>query len=120
MTKYTPGLYYVGDLCYIFKDEDWESLLEISGYFEGGDLVYDETQFFVSSTTHGDGAYFDQEDREYWVDSGGIGLWPVPKDFNCPRGGQLLYFEKEFHCLAIHESPTYGDITIGDIIIKTN
>ncbi len=92
--------FYVGDLCYVLSDEDWntycfaydnkpcETCHEEDGYdpeiwlnpeaggwdawlSDKGEQPWRPCLAF--STAYGDGCYTDQEGREYSVDSGGIG-----------------------------------------------
>jgi len=72
------GRYYLGDPCYVIRDEDWHPLLENCNYFI--DRPVGEVggyQILAFSTKHGDGTFHDQHKNEYDVDAGVIGLVPV-------------------------------------------
>lgn len=89
------GTYVVGDPCYTIPGEAWMPWLEAADYeIPGRDHVlaaYVTTTTVTKSgkertrkhlcvgvsTAHGDGCYTDQDDREYPVDAGLIGLVPT-------------------------------------------
>ena len=132
------GKYYVGDLCYIIgKDRngwDWGTVLDETGYlglYQPGTeerLDDDETtgyfrhggvKFFSSSTHSGDGTYKDKQGREYWVDAGLIGCFPMenlPKGIDT-QGGQVVEFESDFSCCTVDDD---GVIEIGNVKIDTD
>jgi hypothetical protein len=64
-----PGRYWVGDLCYVLQDEWGESC----GKPDGVHALPDGRRVAMFSTIHGDGTYFDEQGREYAVDSGSLG-----------------------------------------------
>lgn len=70
--------YYVGDLCYVIKDE-WREVCNIVSYTneESAYQLEDGRNFFMLSTAYGDGTYNDQQGRSYSVDSGSIGAVKV-------------------------------------------
>ncbi len=74
-----PGQYYIGDICYLFKEQEWAELIgatdcftleDNSNYWMG---QYKGVEIFTASTAHGDGVYWDQNGSEYFVDSGMLG-----------------------------------------------
>ena len=71
------GKYYIGDLCYVLSNEDWDEVCEltINGYecISGEFQFKDGRQFAMYNTKYGDGVYKDQFGNEYSVDSGSIG-----------------------------------------------
>ena len=71
------GKYYIGDLCYVLSDEEWEQVCKITidGFkcIEGEFNLPDGRRFAMYNTAYGDGLYKDGNDREYSVDSGTIG-----------------------------------------------
>ena len=71
------GKYYIGDLCYVMSDEEWEQVCKITidGFkcIEGEFNLPDGRRFAMYNTAYGDGLYKDGNDREYGVDSGTIG-----------------------------------------------
>jgi hypothetical protein len=124
------GRYYVGDLCYlfgsdkgcIFPDSDWDTLLAdtdslmLDGDDRGGLFGWRGTRFFVSSTAFGDGTYRDTTGREFWVDAGIIGCWPLPEG-DAPSGGHIINFDSDFDCYTVDSD---GVIEIGNIRIETD
>jgi hypothetical protein len=130
------GRYYVGDLCYLFGDEDgciftdsdWQTLLADTKFFngdadegdegdsEGGQFRWRGTEFFVSGTAHGDGTYRDTTGREFWVDAGIIGCWPLPVG-DAPKGGHIVTFDTDFEGYTVDSD---GVIEIGNIRIETD
>lgn len=71
------GKYYIGDLCYVLSDEEWEQVCRITivgnKCIEGEFNLPDGRRFAMYNTAYGDGLYKDGNDREYSVDSGTIG-----------------------------------------------
>ena len=71
------GVYYVGDLCYVMTDKEWDEVcgITISGSvcLEGEFQLKDGRRFTMYGTEWGDGVYRDQHGSEYSVDSGTIG-----------------------------------------------
>ena len=73
------GTYYVGDPCYIFNgpigDNWWNKLCDtmFRPSFQGFAEI-DGITVWVDTTNFGDGAYPSNKDREYFVDSGTIGV----------------------------------------------
>ena len=94
------GKYYVGDLCYVFSDEEWEKVcaLIIDGHTckEGEFQLEDGRQFAIYNTAYGDGRYYDEQGRSYSVDSGSIGCI-LFDDVQCSvpfwSGGQIIDFD---------------------------
>ena len=109
------GRYYLGDPCYVIRDNDWIPLLENCNYFIDQPVGYIGGYEIVAfSTKHGDGVYFDKGGRKYGVDAGLIGLVPVAYG-----GREHQNREVEF------ESPTLcwnddGVLHFGRITINTN
>lgn len=71
------GRYYVGDLCYVMTDWEWDEFCDITikvhecvdGEFE----FADGRRFATYGTAWGDGVYSDQHGNQYPVDAGLIG-----------------------------------------------
>ena len=119
--KFKAGTYYVGDVCYVIKDEDWMPLLEKSKFFncQGSgqwEGEYNECPMFVASTAYGDGTYHDEEGRGYAVDAGVIGIMSVDAITTNPfgEGGQVITFDEDFEV-----SWEAGDFQFGHIHIDT-
>lgn len=68
--------FYIGDPVYAFSEENYDDLWGGVGFAYG---VHDagDLKWAVASIGDGDGRYYDNEGREYPVDSGTIALIPV-------------------------------------------
>ena len=71
------GRYYLGDPCYVIRDDDWIPLLENCDYFRNPVGKVGGYDILAFSTKHGDGTYSDKRGNKYDVDAGLIGLVPV-------------------------------------------
>lgn len=122
------GTYFVGDPSYVATTEngiDWSSFLRKTGYLglrddeNTGYFTTDrEAKFFSSRTAYGDGDCYDQYGRQYGVDSGHIGCFPLKSLPEDPQmdGGNVVQFRKPFSCTTCDER---GVITIGHLEIPT-
>lgn len=99
------GRYYVGDLCYVMDDAEWNEFckLTIKGNdcLEGEFEMPDGRRFATYSTKWGDGCYRDQSGNEYCVDAGLIGCIRVEdiraeKYENLERLGAIHEFRSDF------------------------
>jgi len=126
------GRYYVGDLCYVIKDNsDWDTICSnafppghnyrgIDGEFTLAD-GRDGRRYAMYSTAHGDGDYTDRQGRHYAVDSGSIGCILVDDIPNIDDEGvyidlgQIITFDLPFETHS-HE----GVIYFGDVSIDTD
>lgn len=70
------GTYYLGDICYVMKDEIYDKVWGKEYGYDDGSYNIEKTQFVVSSTAYGDGYYIDTKGRGYGVDAGVIGIVP--------------------------------------------
>ena len=105
------GKYYVGDLCYVMSDADWNEVCELTikgnECIDGEFTLKDGRRFAMYGTKFGDGEYRDQYGNSYCVDSGSIGCileehistYDWNKDL-----GELVTFE-----IAIETNATYED-----------
>jgi hypothetical protein len=69
---------------------------------------------------YGDGEYFDNDGRNYGVDAGSIGCFPVEDLGSDPEGldlGHVVEFGKDFDCCVVDRD---GAICIDLIEIKTD
>lgn len=70
------GKYYVGDLCYVIKDE-WDEICNLTteGFrcLSGEFQLADGRRFAMYSTKYGDGEYWLSNGKSLGVDSGTIG-----------------------------------------------
>ena len=117
--KLRPGLYYVGDLCYLDK-LDWDAMCA-QFFTEKGQQsgVFTDTKgktYASYSTAYGDGIFTDQDGYFYGVDSGSIGCYPVESEDEVPDDAAVYYFSEEFDTDYDEET---GVIRIGNIEINT-
>lgn len=98
------GLYYIGDLCYVFNQEDWDEVcaltIEGSRCLEGEFEMKDGRKFAMYNTRYGDGEYYDQFGNRYSVDSGTIGcvLWKDISryEYILPDVGAVVHMKEDF------------------------
>lgn len=106
------GKYYVGDLCYVFTDKQWDEVMELMYPYgnkspnrnktvEGRLVMKNGIAFSYHSTAHGDGVYEDGDGNRYCVDAGLIGCvkWsdiPKSKHKDAKRLGAVHDFPVEF------------------------
>jgi len=105
------GRYVIGDLCYRDQD-DWDQMIET---YQPGKVknLSDGRKYVVLKTKWGDGSYSDQDNKEYWVDSGTIGI--LHYDGNLDGGmGRTFDFSSDFQ---VYESN--GVLHFGAICIDT-
>jgi len=124
-----PGKWWVGDLCYIVPDGEWNDLceaLEKQGY----DLCQGElesgAQWVCSTTMWGDGAYQGSDGNVYGVDAGLIGALQMPdeEDLGWRNDGCVHKFKQPFEFRGAHGKNYRRDwdgvIHIGHIEIRTD
>jgi hypothetical protein len=124
------GKYYVGDLCYVMDDKEWEEFCSITikdqRCLEGEFVMSDGRRFAVYGTRYGDGIYQDQHHNNYSVDAGSIGCIKVEdikaKKYNdIERLGKFHEFERDFTTSGGRDSGDWdGVICIGGVKIKTD
>lgn len=128
------GKYYVGDLCYVMTDAEWEQFCDITiaghNCLDGEFELPDGRKFATYGTYWGDGCYHDQYGNEYSVDAGLIGCIRV-EDIRAEK------YENIESLGAIHEFKTdfvtgggradcgrggkwNGTIQFGRVAIETN
>ena len=115
--KFSAGKYYVGDLGYAIKDySDWEKLILDTNCFQDESSMYKGHQIFCASIEYGDGTFYDQNDMDYKVCAGMIGVMPfeVVEDSEGADKGQVIEFENDFE--AYEED---GIFYIGGLEINT-
>ena len=112
-TRLIPaGRYYIGDPCYVVENSDWSAFL--TALQDGMPWrAFNPLAF----RTFGDGLFRDNQDREYSVDSGMIGIIPVQlmDATGNESGGQVLDFPHPFRC---REHPQKNAISFGPVTIK--
>lgn len=124
------GRYYVGDLCYVMNDDEWNQFCSITikgnrcldGEFE----MPDGRKFATYGTKWGDGTYQDNHGNTYCVDAGLIGCIRV-EDIQANKYPDIESLG------AIHEFATdfvtgggrggkdwAGTIQFGRVVIETD
>lgn len=126
------GVYYVGDLCYVMSDEEWQDFCKITtegrDCLDGEFTMPDGRRFATYSTKYGDGEYRDQYGYHYGVDAGLIGCILVDdiraeKYDNLSSLGSIVKFEKDFNTKGGEEHSRCcwdGVIHIGHVRIETD
>jgi hypothetical protein len=121
------GKYYVGDLCYVMSDAEWE---EVCGLlFEGrndhgvnsGEFTFNDGRRFASyHTKYGDGRYDSNMNTQHCVDSGNIGCIAID-DIKMEDCGDLNEFGAivDFPVDFVTDEDD-GQIQFGRILIETS
>ncbi len=119
MTQRLPaGKYFIGDPCYVFNDDTWDTLCEkhLDAMSTGEIFEFNGHQVWSHSTAYGDGVYGDQNGAEYGVDAGLLGIVPIAL-IEDPAGeelGTMIEFQR-----SVVVSYENGTFYIGHITIKT-
>jgi len=124
------GKYYIGDLCYVMTDTEWEEFcsITISGQkcLDGEFQFKDGRRFATYGTAFGDGVYGDQHGHSYSVDAGLIGCI-MTKDIRAEKYenllelGAIMEFDKSFVTSGGRgEEDWTGVIQFGHVMIETN
>jgi hypothetical protein len=82
--SFGPGTYYIGDPCYVMKDEFYDGVWGKKHGYESGVYNINGVMFAVDGTAYGDGDYNGSDGKRYGVDSGTIGV--VPKELWDEKG----------------------------------
>lgn len=122
---FPAGEYYVGDLGYVFGHDVWHEMCDefttkssSAGLPTGCYKIKrgDHDMYFYNSSVPGDGDYYDQDGREYPVDSSSIGCVNVDeidmklmKSYSGGPVGYIIDFQDEFTC-----EEEDNEIMIGD------
>ena len=115
--KLPAGRYFIGDPCYCFDNDpihgSWRNILGETDYFESYSEKY--PGLIASSTSYGDGTYFDKEMNRYSVDAGLIGAihekyWETSEK-RLQALGRIVVFNEEFVFAS-----KFGVFQIGDSI----
>lgn len=77
MNTLPAGTYYVGDLCYVLSDYDYDEIVCTFEYDDGNVYIVNGYTFAWSNTAYGDGVYRDSKRNKYPVDAGLIGILRV-------------------------------------------
>lgn len=121
MNKLKAGEYFIGDPCYVVKDELWGEYCDKSFEFQvGGVFTIQGAEVFYSSTMYGDGCYYDDNWNDYPVDAGIIGATPLDKGITVDEIrddlGVIVEMHEDFTCEIRNDR---GEIIIDDIVIYT-
>lgn len=124
------GKYYVGDLCYVMTDNEWEQVcartIQGQKFVDGEFELDDGRKFAIHSTAWGDGGYQDYYGNEYSVDSGSIGCIKLEdikaeKYDDIERLGNIVEFQTDFVTGGGRGSDNWdGVIQFGRVAIETN
>jgi hypothetical protein len=124
------GRYYVGDLCYVMTQPEWEQFCAITiqgnRCIDGEFTLPDGRKFATYGTAWGDGCYRDQFNNEYSVDAGLIGCIRVEdikaeKYDNIEELGAIHEFPADFTTRGGRgDSEWDGNIMFGRITIETD
>jgi hypothetical protein len=116
--KFPKGEYYIGDLCYAIKgDDEWAEIMTAPNGNKW-DLneakTYKGELIFSHFTHYGDGCYPNNyDDKEFWVDSGTIGIMPVSliteEDW---AGAVTMIFTQDFNVWYDNGTFHFGDYEI--------
>lgn len=91
-----PGRYWFGDLCYVL-DETYRDVFGGQGYSEGH-YCKGGQHFLVAGTAWGDGTYHDNEDNEYCVDAGILGIVSADLIEKDDSGGRFIESKTDVQC----------------------
>lgn len=141
------GEYYVGDLCYVFTDEQWSEVCDLMYRFnkqtgkeednEGILKLEDGTEFAIFGTLWGDGSYPNsQNSKMHCVDSGTIGCVLVNKVSTnntlgeMKRLGCIVNFVEDFEPRSEVDRRNqragsngklyFGNTELGQFVVDTN
>ena len=127
------GEYYVGDLCYVMDDKEWDECCKLffagrndHGINDGEFELPDGRKFASYSTKHGDGCYKDQHGNRYSVDAGLIGCIKLAdikanKYNDISELGNIHKFERDFTTSGGRGDRQWdGVICIGGVKINTD
>lgn len=117
------GRYYIGDLCYVMEDSEWDEFCAITiddQKCHDGEFVFTDGRRFASyGTAWGDGVYKSNIDTDHCVDAGLIGCIRIQdiqasKYEDLERLGAIVDFDQEFKT-----STADGCLQFGHVIIDT-
>lgn len=124
------GRYYVGDLCYVMEDDEWNEFCSITirdgNCLDGEFVMSDGRRFATYGTRWGDGGYQDQAGRMYSVDAGLIGCIRVEdiraaKYTDISTLGNIIDFAADFETYSDRGNRKWdGVIRIGSVRIETD
>lgn len=109
------GNYWLTDPCYVIRNnEDWWKVCD--SFDENGNVCVklDNGSIVAAFSVNNDGCYTDQNNNNYYVDSGTIGLVSVDynPDYNSNNSGQMIEFHEDTVCSLEDNYLTFGEIVI--------
>jgi hypothetical protein len=120
------GKYYIGDLCYVMTDAEWEEVCKLTivdnKCIEGEFNLPDGRRFAMYGTKWGDGSYTSNRGTIHSVDSGTIGCIRVEdiragSFYDIESLGAIVEFETDF---VTGGGRTWeGTIQFGRVLIET-
>lgn len=118
---------YIGDLCYILEDREWDTLCDLVNASSeedtemGGVFTINGKRLALYNTLYGDGQYTDSQGRVYLVDSGTIGIVLVDDDQAEVAGGHLHNVtESAISRFSVDDDGTFFVGTLdGEVLIRT-
>lgn len=125
------GKYYIGDLCYVMSDDEWEEFCSITidgnNVRDGEFQLGDGRRFATYTTAYGDGVYHDQYGHSYSVDAGLIGCILID-DIHIEKYekslldlGSIMEFDNSFATSGGRGDEGWeGLIQFGHVMIETN
>ena len=124
------GKYYIGDLCYVMTDDEWEEFCSITidgmKCIDGEFSLKDGRRFATYGTAYGDGVYHDQYGHSYSVDAGLIGCILIDdiranNYDNLLDLGSIMEFDSSFATSGGRGDEGWeGLIQFGHVLIETN
>lgn len=126
------GKYYIGDLCYVMDDKEWDEFCGITikdnECLEGEFEMKDGRKFATYGTKWGDGTYRSNIGTEHCVDAGLIGCIRVEdiranKYDKIEELGAVVEFKQPFTTeggRAVKNWDWDGVIRFGNVMIETN
>lgn len=124
------GTYYVGDLCYVMTNEEWDEFCSLTTKgnqcIDGEFNMPDGRRFATYGTAWGDGLYRDQHGNKYSVDAGLIGCIRIEdiraeKYLDIEELGAIHKFQTDFVTSGGRGNRDWnGVIRIGRINIETD
>jgi len=120
MTVFPAGRYYIGDLCYVFTDKEWEELCKME-LWNGDSHEFKGKIIYSDGTAYGDGEYNDQKGNSYPVDSGTIGIAPVEILSKSKLKSNFMFFTPNFFDFKkeFTVESNNGWFRFGHIVIET-
>ena len=77
MAEFPPGVYYIGDPCYVIPGEQWDEYIDVVSAESNDTGMFHGSPTWSHYTAHGDGEYYNgSRSMALPVDSGTIGVVP--------------------------------------------